>query len=133
MIFDRLVTPESVFPDSAQRKQFQLLPPSGSADERSYVFQFIPVKGMNASRHFLLLTITWTKATSPKDAQPVLLGVGGPGGGFVDAVAQTDDHIWNLRVSLGSLMPAGVEAPEIAPVQIASELLRIYQSNFTAQ
>lgn len=127
-LFDHFVTPENVFPDSTQRAQFKMLSTSGSADERSYTFQFTPVKSMNTARHFLLLTIVVTRASSPKTGQVVLSGTGGPGGGFVDAQGPTSDQMWNIRVSLGGLLPASISAPEIDPNKIVFDLQSKYQN-----
>lgn len=128
--FDRLVTPESVFPDRAQRALYRMLPPVSEKGQRAYAFQLIPQAGMNEARHFNLVTVTWARGGQLVKLQASAgpSGVGGPGGGFVDAFAQTDDRAWDVRVTQGMLLPDGVDVPAFDVEKAATEMVRRYNA-----
>jgi hypothetical protein len=127
---DSLVTAEALFPDAAQRRLYRVLPPVTDQARRSYAFQLLPQPGMDPVRHFHLITVTWVPAGQLSKAPGICaagVGTGGPGGGFVDACVQTADRAWDVRVTLGSLLPAGVQVPDFDVAAAADGLLRRYQ------
>jgi hypothetical protein len=125
-LFDRLVTAESVFPDPRQRALYRMLPPVSEPGQRSYAFQLNPQPGMEETRHFHLITITWARGDQPAAA---LSGVGGPAGGFVDASAQTHDRAYHVRVSLGELLPDSVHIPSFDVEKAAANLAKLYDKH----
>lgn len=125
-LFDRLVTAESMFPDPRQRSLYRMLPPVSEGGQRAYTFQFIPQPGMDEARHFNLITVTWARG-GPSAA--ALSGVGGPGGGFVDASAQTHDRAYHVRVSLGESMPNSVHVPSFDVEKAAADLAKRYDQH----
>jgi len=69
---------------------------------------------MDEDRHFNLVTITWVRhghLGKTPEASATPSGMGGPGGGFVDAFAQTGDRAYDVRVLQGMLLPDGVNSP----------------------
>lgn len=127
--FDRIVNAETVFPDPAVRARYRAQPPVTENGQRSYAFQLLPQPGMDEKRHFGLVTITWARGGSfvkPGAAAPS--GVGGPGGGFIDAFAQTADGAYDVRVTQGMLLPAGIELPAFDIRKAAAEMVRLYQA-----
>lgn len=130
-LFDRLVTLESVFPDRLQRGLYRMLPPVTENGQRAYTFQLVPQAGMNEARHFNLVTITWARGgefvKSQGPAAAVPSGIGGPGGGFIDAVAQTADRAYDVRVTQGMLLPDSVDLPAFDVEKVAADMIRLYQ------
>ena len=129
--FDRLVTPESVFPDPALRGLYRMLPPMTENGQRSYVLQLRAQPGMNEARHFQLITITWARGgrwVQAPGSAAALSGTGGPGGGFVSAYAQTEDRAYDVRVTLGSLLADSVKLPDFDVAATAAEMVRLYKS-----
>jgi hypothetical protein len=135
-LFDRLVTAESVFPDRTQRSLYRMLPPVTENGQRSYIFQLNSQPTMDEARHFNLVTITWVRhgqlVKSPGVAATPS-GVGGPGGGFVDAFAQTDDRAYDVRVSQGMLLPDSVNVPAFDVEKAAADMVRLYEAQRTAK
>lgn len=128
--FDRFVSAETVFPDPAVRARYRALAPVTENRQRSYAFQLLPQPGMDEKRHFGLVTITWAPGGSfvkAPGAAAAPAGVGGPGGGFVDAFAQTADGAFDVRVTQGMLLPAGVDLPAFDIRKAAAEMVRLYQ------
>lgn len=128
--FDRFVSAETVFPDPAVRARYRALVPVTENRQRSYAFQLLPQPGMDEKRHFGLVTVTWARGGSfvkVPGASVAPAGVGGPGGGFVDAFAQTADGAFDVRVTQGMLLPAGVELPAFDIQKAAAEMVRLYQ------
>jgi len=133
-LFDRFVNVETVFPDPAVRARYRAQPPVTENGQRSYAFQLLPQSGMDEKRHFGLVTITWARGGSfvkPGAAAPS--GVGGPGGGFIDAFAQTADGAYDVRVTQGMLLPAGVELPAFDIRKAAADMVRLYQAQQSKQ
>lgn len=135
-LFDRLVTAESVFPDRAQRSLYRVLPAVTENGQRSYTFQLISQPTMDEARHFNLVTITWARhgqlVKSPAMAATPS-GVGGPGGGFVDGFAQTNDRTYDVRVSQGMLLPNGVNVPAFDVEKAAAHMVRLYEAQRAAR
>jgi hypothetical protein len=125
-LFDRLVTAESVFPDPQQRALYRMLPPVSEEGQRTYAFELNTQPGMEKPRHFNLITITWGRGGQ---AAAALSGVGGPGGGFVDASAQTNDRAFYVRVSLGELLPNSVHVPSFDVEKAAADLAKRYDQH----
>jgi len=135
-LFDRLVTAESVFPDRAQRSLYRMRPPVIEAGQRSYTFQLNSQPTMDEDRHFNLVTITWVRhghLGKTPEASATPSGMGGPGGGFVDAFAQTGDRAYDVRVSQGMLLPDGVNAPAFDVEKAAAHMVRLYEMQTTAK
>ncbi|MBK7664979.1 MAG: hypothetical protein IPJ21_15820 [Sterolibacteriaceae bacterium] len=129
--FDRLVTLESVFPDRLQRGLYRMLPPVTENGQRAYTFQLVPQARMNEARHFNLVTIVWARGgtfVKPQGSPVVPSSTGGPNGGFIDAVAQTDDHAYDVRVSLAMLLPDSVDLPAFDVEKVAADMIRLYQA-----
>lgn len=129
--FDSLVTAETVFPDNVQRQLYRVLPPVTDHGRRSYAFQLLAQPGMDPVRHFQLVTVTWARGgqlTKAPDTCASPGGAGGPGGGFADACAQTADRAWDVRVTLGSLLPDSVRAPDFDVSAAAANMVRLYQA-----
>jgi hypothetical protein len=129
--FDRLVTLESVFPDRVQRSLYRMLPPVTENAQRAYTFQLVPQAGMNEARHFNLVTIVWARGgtfVKSKGSPVVLSSTGGPNGGFIDAVAQTEDHAYDVRVTQGMLLPDSVDPPVFDVEKVAADMIRLYKA-----
>lgn len=135
-LFDRLVSLESVFSDRAQRGLYQMLDPVAEEGMRTYAFRLSPQPGMDPARHFNLVTVTWAPAgrfvKSPATAVTTS-GSGGPHGGFVDGFAQTADRAYDVRVTQGSLLPDGVEAPAVDVEKTAANMVRLYEVQRSAK
>jgi len=128
VFFDRVVTPEAVFPGSAQRGLYRMLPPVTERGRRSYTFELDALPGLNVARHFDVITITWTRGGAlPAGTVSVLPGTGGPNGSFVDAVARTEDGVFEVRVSHGRLLPRSVDVPDFDVVGTAERLSLRYK------
>lgn len=130
-LFDRVVNPESVFADRAQRALYRMLPSVTEDGLRTYAFQLNPQPGMDPARHFNLVTVTWAPAgrfVRSAATSPGLSGSGGPQGGFVDGFAQTADGAYDVRVSTGMLLPDKVEVPAFDVEQAAVNMIRLYQA-----
>lgn len=131
---DRLTTPEAVFPDADQRGLYRMQPPVTENGQRTYTFQLAGQPGMDAARHFDIVTITWARGgTFVKSRETAPSGVGGPGGGFIDAYAQTEDGVYDIRVSRGMLLPSGVAVPPVDVEKTAAGLARLYQARRSAK
>ena len=120
-----------MFPNRAQRGLYRMLPPVTENGQRTYVFQLVGQPGMDEARHFNLVTITWARGgqfVKSRDSATALSGVGGPGGGFVDAFAQTDDGAYDVRVTQGSLLPDSVNVPAFDVAGAAAEMVRLYKA-----
>jgi hypothetical protein len=129
-IFDSIVTPEAVFPDPAVRALFELTPPETSEKGwRGYSFTLIQQPDMN-NRHFCIISVVWAPAGTFHQG---FRGTGGPGGGFVDFSTQTSDGKYDLRVSLGDLLPNTVNVPEFDLDSIAERLLLHYSQALNKQ
>lgn len=126
--FDALTTPTTIFPDPAQRALYGMQAPATDNGRRSYTFELKAQPGMNANRHFHLITITWAPAGSfvGADGAPQVKSTGGPGGSIIDAVAQTADRRFDIQVSEAMLLPESVQVPPFDPGVAASVLVRNY-------
>jgi hypothetical protein len=122
--FDRIVTPEAVFPDPAERALFEAHPPETSENGwRGYAFSLIQQPGMNPNEDFCIVSVTWAPAGTFRQGSS---GLAGPGGGFADFVVRTPDDVYDLRISLGTLLPVEVDMPEFDPGATAERLLLRY-------
>jgi hypothetical protein len=107
-LFDRVVTAESVFPDPAERARYEVHPVESSDGKRIYGFVMKLQPGMQANRHFHLISVSVLRAES--DAGGAAF-VAGPNGGFHEETLETSDGRYRLRVSEGMLLPDGVKQP----------------------
>jgi hypothetical protein len=108
--FDDIVTPEAVFPDPVARALYEVQPPITSEKGwRSYAFVLPQQQGMNPNRHFHIISVICAPAGTFHQG---LGGTGGPGGGFVDWGAHTPDGKYDLRITIGMLLPDTVVLPE---------------------
>lgn len=125
---DALMTPVTIFPDSAQRALYEMHAPVSENGRRSYVFELKAQPGMVADRHFQLITITWARAGTfvGSDGKPRLVSTGGPGGAIVDALAQTADKAYDLQVSEAMLLPETVQVPQFDLDRAAATLVQSY-------
>lgn len=125
---DALVTPATIFPDPTQRALYEMHVPASDSGRRSYVFELKAQPGMVANRHFHLITITWARAGTfvGTDGAPRVGSTGGPGGAFVNAVAQTADKAYDVRVSEAMLLPEMVQVPPFDLTKAAAMLARSY-------
>jgi len=130
--FDRIVTPEIVFPDPAERALFEMLPPETLDNGwRAYAFPFIRQPNMD-NKDFYLITVVWAPAGT---FHPGLGGTGGPRGGIVDRSTRTPDGLYDFRVSLGMLLPSVIaeNVPEIDLDSMIERLLLQYSQESNKQ
>lgn len=125
--FDRLVTLETIFPDQEQRNLYLMHSPISNQGERTYMFQLIPQSGMNEARHFHFISITWARRGQPIKAPGSVTGVGGPNGAFIDVFFQTEDHLFDVHVSQGVLLPNEIKIPAVDVERIATDMVRRYK------
>ena len=129
--FDSIVTPEAMLPDPAERALFEMLPPETfEKGLRGYGLALIQQPGMNPNRHFCIISATWAPAGTFHQG---LGGLAGPGGGFVDWVVRTPDDKYDLRVTLGTLLPVEVDMPDIDLESTAKRLLLRYSQYLNKQ
>ncbi len=127
-IFDRLVTAEALFPDPAQRELYRMLPPVTENGQRTYTFRLKSQPGLDEKRHFDLITVTWAPGGKlGKSKGAGISGAGGPGGGFLDAFAQTFDGKYDVRVSRGMLLSAACQVPDFDVAKAAATMASLYQ------
>lgn len=127
-IFDRIVVAETVFPDPRVRASYDAQPPRVENGLRGYAFQLRTQPGMEEGRHFQIVGVTWAARVEPagEAATGEVTGTGGPGGGFVEAAATTADRLYDVRVSLGTLLPNSVQVESIDVRATAQALARRY-------
>jgi hypothetical protein len=105
-IFDDVVRPEILFPDPAERALYQALPVGDVHGIRAYGFQLKPQPGMDAKRHFHIISV----AAAPTGTLPAAGGsVAGPNGAFSERTLRTSDQRYDVRVSEGMLLPDDVK------------------------
>jgi hypothetical protein len=100
--------------------------PANEGEQRSYTFALKPQAGMNPTRHFQIVTVTWTRMNStakPRGSSAAISGTGGPNGSFVERMAQTRDHRYDVRVTLGELLPNTARSAAVDVAQIADRLV----------
>lgn len=126
--FDTLVTPEAIFPDPAQRALYVMHAPASDNGGRSHVFELKAQPGMVANHHFPLIAIAWARAGRFVGNDGAARGgsTGGPGGTIVDAVAQTADKAWDVRVSEAMLLPETAKVPEFDLPGTVTRLVQRY-------
>jgi hypothetical protein len=129
--FDTLITPAFVFLDNHERSLYDVLPATTTGRQRGYGFSLKRQPGMDESRHFHIITVTLTRnetsATSSEQPEK-LASIGGPNGSFIDAHAQTADHTYDVRVTLGSLLPTSVNVQNVDIADIANRVARLYDT-----
>ena len=99
---DALVTAARLFSDEDARALYDSHAPHSEGGHRQYDFELKTQPTMVTNRHFHWISIIWSPATeSPggEGATPRMSSTGGPGGGFIDAIAQTPDKRYDLRVT----------------------------------
>jgi len=129
--FDHIITPETVFPDPETRALFKTHPPETSENgRRGYAFSLILPPWVNPKRNFGIVAVTCAPAGTFRQGRG---GTVGPGGGFVDFVVRTPDDAYDLRVSLGTLLPNEVDMPEFSPSSTAERLLLRYSQHLKSR
>ena len=110
-LFDKVVRPEVVFPDAAQRALYEESPVEMVHGSRVYGFALKPQPDMQKDRHFHMITVA--AARHDQQADPAAQGqTFGPNGGFWDEIVRTADGRYELRLSEGMLLPDSVHLPE---------------------
>ncbi|MBC7928722.1 MAG: hypothetical protein H7039_24015 [Bryobacteraceae bacterium] len=122
---DRITTLETVFPNASDRALYELITPATDGHQRSYSFALKQQVGMEVPRHFQLLTITWLHPAHAKSA-PATSSTGGPNGGFVEKIVHTPDGAYEIRITLGELLPETVRTATVDFDQIGKRLLDAY-------
>lgn len=123
---DRLTTLESIFPTAADRALYNAADPVIENHTRSYTFLLKPQPGMNPSRHFQAVTITWMRPDANVKSGSATSGTGGPNGSFVEKVVQTPDRAYNIRVTRGELLPGKAKTGAVDVDRLAQKLLDNY-------
>ncbi len=101
-LFDRIVSPETVFPNPAQRRKFELLPIPPAEGRRSYSYSLKPQPGMKR-HHFYVVLVSWAPAgywIKDKSQGGPQTGAAGPNASMIDTYVQTDDGLYDLRVGV---------------------------------
>jgi hypothetical protein len=128
-LFDRLTTLETIFPESSDRDLYTAGEAVVENGERSYTFTLKPQPGMDAARHFQIVTVAWARPgafANTRTGGAGVSGTGGPGGGFVEKVAQTPDRAYDVRVALGELLPNTAKTPALDLDALVQRLLDEY-------
>lgn len=124
-LFDKVVRPEVVFPDAAQRALYEEIPVQMVHGSRVYGFALKPQPDMQKDRHFHMITVA--AARRGKQTDPAAEGqTFGPNGGFWDKVVRTADGRYELRLSEGMLLPDSVHPPEFDLERAAQALSSRY-------
>ncbi len=102
--------------------------PATEGETRAYGFELLPQPGIDPTRHYQLIALTYKHAAGTGlRGEPVLSGTGGPNGSMVDVAAQTAEDVLEVRVSVTLLLPDTVSPPSFDPKQALSEALHRYQ------
>ncbi|BDC49249.1 hypothetical protein F183_A15650 [Bryobacterales bacterium F-183] len=104
--------------------------PETAVGKRGYTYEFVPAQGKLSEKQFQLVSITWSRrnpATSANSA-PGTQGIGGPGGSFTDGTVQTADGSFDIRVTLGTLLPAEIQPPAFDPSAAAERIAAAYNA-----
>jgi hypothetical protein len=115
-LIDRVTTLETMIPDAAQRQLYAKNETVTENGQRSHTFVLKPQAGMDAARHFQIITVTWARPGTFSRAgasTAAVSGTGGPGGSFVEKTVQTPDRVYEVRVTLGELLPSRVQTGAI--------------------
>jgi hypothetical protein len=131
-LFDRLVTPASVFSNPSQRARYELQSTETEGGRRFYLFQLKPQPGMIEGQHFQLITISWARAGTSlarTESGAVRSSTGGPNGSFVDVAMRTGDGAFDVRVSEATHLPDAVQVPDVDLDQIAADLVKRYDGS----
>jgi hypothetical protein len=108
-LFDKVVRAEVLFPDAAQRSLYEVLPVQTVQGDRVYAFQLEHRPGMQADRHFHIISVAVARV-GVRDGGPAGLTYG-PNGGFWQKLVRTADGRYDLRLTEGMLLPNGVKTP----------------------
>jgi hypothetical protein len=128
-LLDRVTTLETLFPNDSDRMLYETKEAATEGGHRTYTFALKPQPGMDPARHFQIATITWMRveaAAKPAPQNPGAIGTGGPNGSFVERTARTRDNKYDMRVTLGELLPSTVKTASIDLAQVAVRLVDRY-------
>jgi hypothetical protein len=125
-LLDRITTLETLFPEAADRDLYETHPVAEGV-QRSYTFALKSQPGFDPARHFQLVTVSWTPLDNAKPrGSGATTGTGGPDGSFVEQTAQTSDKKYDVRVTLGELLPANAKSATVDVAEIANRLVERY-------
>jgi hypothetical protein len=123
--FDRIVTADALFAETAQRAQYRELPVATHEDKRIYAFELKPQSGMKPDRHFHLISVAVRRASGAVDAGPSMFV--GPNGAFNSYGLNTSHGLFEISVSEGNLLPNSVEVPVFDLITSAAALAMRYE------
>jgi hypothetical protein len=127
VLLDRVTTLETVVADAASRERYEAKDAVTENGQRSYTFALKSQPGMDPSRHFQIITVTWGRpGTFSNVGANGASGTGGPGGGFVERTVQTSDRAYDVRVALGELLPNTAKTAAVDLDALAQRLLNEY-------
>jgi hypothetical protein len=127
-LLDRATTLEEVVPDAAERALYTTHEAITEGGQRSYTFALKSQVTMDPARHFQIVSIAWAQPEAFASDRPGdgLSGTGGPNGAFVEKVTRTPDGSYDVRVSLGQLLPNDVRTAAVDPETVTRRLLDAY-------
>jgi hypothetical protein len=128
-LLDKVTTLEAVVPDAAERALYMTNESITEGAQRSYTFGLEPQASMDPARHFQIVSVAWARPgafASDRSGDAGLSGTGGPDGGFVDQISRTPDGTYDVRVSLGELLPNDVRTAAVDPATVTRRLLDAY-------
>jgi hypothetical protein len=128
-LLDKVTTLEAVVPDAAERALYITNESITEGAQRSYTFGLKPQATMDPARHFQIVSVAWARPGSFASDRPGdsgLSGTGGPNGAFVEKVARTPDGGYDVRVSVGELLPNDVRTAAVDPDTLTRRLLDAY-------
>jgi hypothetical protein len=128
-LLDRVTTLEAVVPDAAERALYMTNESITEGAQRSYTFGLKPQASMDPARHFQIVSVAWARPgafASDPSGDAGLSGTGGPNGGFVDQISRTPDGTYDVRVSLGELLPNDVRTAAVDPATVTRRVLDEY-------
>ena len=117
-------------PETALRELYAETEAVTENGQRSYAFTLKSQPGMDPSRHFQIITVTWGRPgmLASGSGNSGVSGIGGPNGGFVDKVSTTSDRAYEVRVALGELLPNIVKAPRVDLDTLSQRLVNEYDA-----
>lgn len=126
---DQVTTLETLFADASDRSLYEAHPEVREQGTLAYSFALRAQPGMESPRHFRIVTVVWSPASSastPGSSGQATSSTGGPGGSLVEHTATTADGLFTVRVSLGELLPDSVRANRVDIVQLSERLVSAY-------
>jgi hypothetical protein len=128
-LLDKVTTLEAIVPDAAERILYTTNEAVTEGGQRSYTFGLKSQPTMDPARHFQIVSVAWARPgtfASDPSGDAGLSGTGGPNGGFVDQISRTPDGTYDVRVSLGELLPNDVRTAAVDPATVTRRLLDAY-------